>query len=196
MRCCHILRAPPVNSTIWPGKFLEVHVPNAFPSNAQLAIEPRVDSACCRSTKTSQAWPQPAILDSVGGKLRLVNPSAEPIFIKKNDYICQVRLINDALTTTSLPPDVPSTATKCSQPQTSKFHSDQVSFDPDGILPPNEKASFITLLEEFDRVFDPRIPGHNGSAGPIQGVVGRVQPWVPSALYREHCYQRTSLAGR
>ena len=59
----------------------------------------------------------------------------------------------------------------CSQPQTSTFHSDQVSLGPDGILPPKEKASFITLLIEFDRVFDPRIPGYNGSAGPIQGVV-------------------------
>ena len=74
VRCFQILRAPPVSSTIWPGNFLEVNVPNTFPSDAQLAIEPRVDSACCRSTKTSHAWPQPALLDSVGGKLRLVNP--------------------------------------------------------------------------------------------------------------------------
>ena len=178
VRCCQILRAPPVSSTIWPGNFLEVNVPNTFPSDAQLAIEPLVDSACCRSTKTSHAWPQPALLDSVGGKLRLVNPSAEPIFIKKNDHICQVLLVTDALTTTSLPPDVPSTATSCSQPQTSTFHSDQVSLDPNSILPSNKKASFITLLKEFDRVFDPHIPGYNGSAGPIQGVVnmGPIQP--------------------
>ena len=79
-----------------------------FLSDTQLAIEPRVDSACCRSTKSSHAWPQPAILGSISGKLRLVNPSAELIFIKKNGHICQARLITNALTTTSLPPDVPS----------------------------------------------------------------------------------------
>ena len=39
MRCCQILHAPSVSSTIWPGNFLEVDVPNTFPSEAQLAIE-------------------------------------------------------------------------------------------------------------------------------------------------------------
>ena len=193
VRCCQILRAPPVSSAIWPGNFLEVDVPNTFPSDAQLAIELRVDSVCCRSTKTSHAWPQPAILDSVGGKLRFVNPSAEPIFIKKNDHVCQARLITDALTTTSLPPDVPFTATKCSQPQTSTFHSDQVSLDPDGILPPNEQASFITLLKEFDRVFDPRIPGYNGSTGPIQGVVNMGPDQPPQRKGRMPQYARNQL---
>ena len=175
-----------VSSTIWPGNFLEIDVPNVFPSDAQYAIDTRVDSACCRSTKIYHAWPHPAILDSVGGKLRLVNSSAEPIFIKKNDHIYQARLITDALTTTSLPPDVPSTATKCSQPQTSTFHSDQVFLDPDGILSPNEKASFITLLKEFDRLFDPRIPGYNGSAGPIQRVVNMGPAQPPQRRGRTH----------
>ena len=44
VRCCQILRASPVSSTIWPGNFLDVNVPNIFPSNVQLAIEARVDS--------------------------------------------------------------------------------------------------------------------------------------------------------
>ena len=73
VRCCQILCAPPISSTICPGCFVEFDVLTDFPS------EPRVDSACCCSTKTSHAWPQPSILDSFMGKLRLVNPSAEPI---------------------------------------------------------------------------------------------------------------------
>lgn len=53
VRCCHVLRAPPVNTTIWPGGFLEIEVPTDVPSDAQLAVEPRVDSSSCRSVKSS-----------------------------------------------------------------------------------------------------------------------------------------------
>ena len=95
MRSCHVLCAPPTNTTIWPGGFLEVEVPTDFPSDTQLAIEPRVDSSSCRLVKSSHAWPQPNILHTVGGKLRLVNPSDEPILIKKNDHLDSVLSPNE-----------------------------------------------------------------------------------------------------
>lgn len=56
--------------------------------------------------------------------------------------------------------------------------TESVRVDPDGLLSASEKASFISLLKEFQVVFDPRIPGYNGAAGPIKGIVniGPVEP--------------------
>ena len=112
----------------------EVYIPIDFPPDTQLAVEPRVDSTSCQSIKSSHAWPQPGILESVGRKLRLVNCSTEPIFIKKNDHICQARLIMS-----SSPPQtqVPSSQDLGPLPpphHTTGYHSEQVSVDPDVIF--------------------------------------------------------------
>ena len=144
IRSCHVLRAPPTNTTIRPGGFLDIEVPTDFPSNTQLAIEPRVHSSSCRLVKS---WPQPNILDTVGGKLRLVNPSDEPILIKKNDHLCQTHLVTtepspEISTSRSTPPDPlsspPSSAHIC--------HSESVCVDPDGIVSPNENVSRCAIL--------------------------------------------------
>ncbi|PFX34092.1 Transposon Tf2-9 polyprotein [Stylophora pistillata] len=54
----------------------------------------------------------------------------------------------------------------------------------DGLLSSfSEKDAFISLLKEFKLVFDSLIPGYNGAAGPIDGVVnmGPVKPPHPSS---------------
>ena len=50
--------------------------------------------------------------------------------------------------------------------------------DPVGLLSSSEKAVFISLLKEFQLVFNSHIPGYNGAAGLIEGVVnmGLVEP--------------------
>ena len=96
IRSCHLLWAPPTTNTIWPGPYLEIDLPMALPLDAPLAIKARVDSTCCQSVKSVHAWPPPNILETVGGKLRLVNTSDEPILIKKNDHLCQARLVSDS----------------------------------------------------------------------------------------------------
>ena len=126
VRCCQLLRAPPTSTTIWPGSFLELDAPSDFPPDAQLAVEPRTDSSSCRSVKSTLTGPQPSILNAVAGKLRLLNSSPEPILVKKNDHICQARLVTEALHPHLLPPPTP----KPSKPQSSTYHSEQVSLDP------------------------------------------------------------------
>ena len=53
-----------------------------------------------------------------------------------------------------------------------------VSVDPDLLLPDQFRLKFEQLLQEYDRVFDPKITSYNGAAGPIQATVniGSVQP--------------------
>ena len=53
-----------------------------------------------------------------------------------------------------------------------------MSVDPDNLLPDQSRLKFQQLLQEYDRVFDPKITGYNGAADPIQATVniGPVQP--------------------
>ena len=53
-----------------------------------------------------------------------------------------------------------------------------MSLDPDNLLPDQSCFKFQQLLQEYDRVLDPKITGYNGAAGPIQATVniGPVQP--------------------
>ena len=62
---------------------------------------------------------------------------------------------------------------KCSTPFLSAG-----SIDPDNLLPDQSHVKFQQLLQEYDRVFDPKITGYNGAAAPIQATVniGPVQP--------------------
>ena len=134
------------------------------------------------------------MLDNV---VKHVISSAEPIFIKKNDHICQARLVTDdppRLVTDDLPPKLSSPPTpKPSQPQTNTYHSEQVSLDPDGILSPDDKVNFLALLKEFDHVSDPTITGYNGAAGPIKGVVNMCPVQPPQRKGRMPQYARDQL---
>ena len=193
VRYCLLLRAPSTTTTVWPGGFIELDLPPDIPPDTNLAVEPRVDSSSCRYVKSTHAWPQPTILEVVGGKLRLANTSDAPILVKKNDHLCQVRLVSDDIPSNATPPpSIPGPLPKL--PAQHIYHSEPVSLDPDGILSPNQNASFMALLKEFDKVFDPTIPGYNGAAGPVQGVVnmGPVQP--PQRKGRMPQYGRDQLA--
>jgi hypothetical protein len=49
LRHAHIRRAPPQEVTIWPGKFVEIELPEEASTDSMYALEPRVD--CTRSCK-------------------------------------------------------------------------------------------------------------------------------------------------
>ena len=62
--------------------------------------------------------------------------------------------------------------------QSSEGHSASVQIDPESKLSPDERASFRSILDEYDEVFDPNYAGYNGHVGPFEAVVnmGPVQP--------------------
>ena len=57
----------------------------------------------------------------------------------------------------------------------------------------DDTGSFITLLKEFDRVFDPVIPGYNGTAGSIEDVVNMGPVLPPQRKGRMPQYARDQL---
>ena len=137
-----------------------------------------MDSVSSSHLKPSHTWPQPDIVQSIGGKLRLLNNTEEPLLVRKNNHLCQARLT--VLESTSEPSSTQAEPSpKFNAPLSSSVES--VHIDPDGLLSSSERDTFVSLLKEFQLVFDSRIPRYNGAASPIKGVVnmGPVEPPPP-----------------
>ncbi|XP_071110370.1 uncharacterized protein [Haliotis cracherodii] len=193
-RAC-VLRAPDTSTTIWPGDFIEVPVPESFaPSDFTFAIEPRIDTRPGRSTLSS-TWPELGIISSVSGKIRIPNLSDTPQLLKKHEHFCQIRPVfipdcdpdYDVEPAHLLPPTM--------SPQIKDIgFSSTVCVDPDNILPQDTKSQFELLLTEFDDVFNQHIDGYNGASGPFQAFVnmGPVQP--PQRKGRVPQYSRDKLS--
>ena len=190
VRRAHVLRAPPRPTVLWPGEFVELSLPPELLSHETVALEPRV-VVSKKPPGTATLWPDPCILSSVAGKVRIPNLSDEPRLLRKSEHFCQVRPVCVSESVTS-EPQMP----QCTSSQSSHGghrHSDSISLDPDGILPPAVRQEFETLHSEFDDVFDPDFKGYNGSAGPFEAVVnmGPVPP--PQRKGRLPMYPRPSL---
>jgi len=92
VRACHLLRALNTNTTVWPGQFLEIDASSLLLKDAPLAIKPHMDLVSSSHLKPTHTWPQPDIVQSIGGKLRLLNNTEEPLLIPTNDHLCQAHL--------------------------------------------------------------------------------------------------------
>ena len=60
-------------TTVWPDEFLEIDTPSELLKDSTLAIEPRMDSVSSSHLKPTHTWPHPDIVQSIDGKLRLLN---------------------------------------------------------------------------------------------------------------------------
>ena len=152
------LHASSSTTVVWPGEYLELDIPPDLGDDRILALQPRTDTPISKHTHTVK---------------HTVNTSHKPKAIGR---LPQVAYPGRALSPTpsQIPTDQPSPVRpKCSPP-----FSAAVSVDPDNLLPDQSRLKFQQLLQEYDSVFDPKITGCNGAAGPIQATVniGPVQP--------------------
>ena len=189
-----VLRAPPTSTTIWPGEFVELSLPDSVPPDWEYALEPRCDAPSVRRLTTSQLWPPPSIVSSVAGKIRIPNLSPEPHSLKRNEHFCQVCPVftPDIIATTTTPvPCEP--RPKPATPPVNPRHNSNVRLDPGNSLTQDIRAKFQELHDEYDEVFDPQIKGYNGAAGPFEAQVnmGPVEP--PQRKGRLPQYARNRL---
>ena len=170
-----VLCSPPTSTTVWPGEFLEVELPGDAPPDSVYALEPRTDAPSMRKLTASQLWPQPTMVSSVAGKIRIPNLTPEPYFLKRNEHFCQVHAVFTPEEDAQLPVSPP---LRPPVHQTSTNHSANVSLDPNNLLPRDIRAKFTSLLNEYDHIFDPNIKGYNGAEGPFEAKVnmGPVEP--------------------
>ncbi|RLC16966.1 MAG: hypothetical protein DRI57_10490 [Deltaproteobacteria bacterium] len=183
--CAQVVRAPSTSTTIWPGEYMEVQVPDEVSDELSFALEPRIDSSVCRKSK--ELWPSPAVVHNVGGKLRIPNSTNQPKLLQRGEHFCQVLSISAP---DSPPGYLPSTqSSTCKSPPA----SNTVKLDPDHILPPSIVASFRSTLTMYEDVFSSDIPGYNGHYGQYSAVVnmGPVQP--PQRKGRVPQYARNKL---
>ena len=88
-----VLRSPPTFKTVWPGEFLEVELPGDAPPDSVYALELWMDAPSVRTLTASQLWPQPTMVSSVVGKIRIPNLTPEPYFLKQHEHFCQVHAV-------------------------------------------------------------------------------------------------------
>ncbi|XP_070548521.1 uncharacterized protein [Ptychodera flava] len=176
VRRAHVLRAPPVSSTIWPGDFIEVELPpDLQAADTTYAVEPRLDTCPDKMSTPNNTWPAPDLLSSVAGKLRVPNLSDSPQTLKRNEHFCQIRATFTPVTDHSSS-DMKTHPTR--SPTTVGNYSDHIKLDPDNLLSQEHRTAFRSIHQEFDEVFNPTVKGYNGASGPFEAVVnmGPVQP--------------------
>ena len=186
VRRAFALRAPTPSKTVWPGEFLEVHLPDDAPPDSEYALEPHSNAPSLRNLRPSQLWLQPSVVSSIVRAIRIPNLSFEPC---SHEHFCQATPVFEP---TEEPPTSPPPA-QPPLPPSHASHSASVQVDPDSILPVTVRAKFQSLLKEYDSVFDPQFPGYKGSAGPYQGKVniGPIEP--PQQKGRLPQYARDKL---
>ena len=107
-------------------EFVEVNLPtDLFTTDSTFALEPRLDTTGNKFTRDSDLWPQPSLVTSVDGVVRIPHLTNTTRLLKRNEHFCQIRdvFVPDVPTNTPLRFDVISKAIDL-QPRRSISHLD------------------------------------------------------------------------
>ena len=184
----HLVRMQDKSTTLWPGDFIELEVPNQLDTFSDLALEPRHDSL---SSEQLKAFP-PNTYHNVAGYIRVPNTSDIPIRLSKNMHLFNAVPVvpaEDGLNQLQTSDAVPAKT----QPNTSKSFSDSVQLDPDNVLTSAQRYAMSSTLQDFDQVFNGDFPGYNGAAGPLHAVVNMGPAQPPQRKGRLPLYGRSRL---
>ena len=181
VRRVQVIRAPSVQTIIWPGEYIVVNVPPELSSDEiPLALEPRSDAPFNSKKKDTALWPPPSLVTSVSGKIRIPNMTSEPQTLRSNEHFCQVRSTDVTPTeNTMVSTSQSSSNTRQQQQKNAQLHSSSVHLDDDNILPTSTKSDFQTLLAEYDDFYNPSFKGYNGASGPFQAHVNMATRSAP-----------------
>ncbi|MCG7875882.1 MAG: RNase H-like domain-containing protein [Candidatus Thiodiazotropha endolucinida] len=166
-----VLRSP-TTSVVWPGDYYELSVPQEIAqSDCTLSIETRPDTS-----KHPKLWPQPQLLECIGGKVRIVNTLPEPQIVHRHEHFCQVRQTTQMYSSSNN--DQPLVAAIKPAPTCSSYHSDIVKLDPDNVLSEDTRIEFKNLMQKYDDVFNPKFTKYNGAFGQFEATInmGPTQP--------------------
>ena len=174
--------------TLFPNNFISLKTKqNKNSSECFVALEPRTDSKVFASSQ----WPQVQIVKIIDHEIRILNSTTQPIYIPKNEQLCQIRA-TQIVDTKHMSVNTPSN-TKTKPTDTLPPFSKHVNTDPDNQLTPEWKNKFIEVNHQFDSVFEPTIGRYNDASGRVRAHVtfGPVLP--PSQKLHAPCYGRDNL---
>ena len=172
----YLLRCPPRQTVLLPGEYIQLPTPESAEPDTIWALEPRLDSPCNHGVKPDNAWPKAQEICSVSSTLRITNATSDPVVLRRNEHVCQIRPI------TTTPDSIPhlglnsdKTTPICTP---CKPYSACVSLDPNECLSQEMRGQFRALNLEYDEVFNPAISKYNGASGSIEAIVN-MGPTLP-----------------
>jgi hypothetical protein len=185
----YLLRSPAHQTTLLPGEFVEFAIPQNCDPDVAWALEPRSDCPSNMQAKPEKAWPNVQEVAAVGHVIRVPNMSDNPIVLKRNEHICQIRPISvmDETLTDNTAGGPPPTTTP------SRPFSRDISIDPDNCLSPNMRNKFKELHSEFDDVFNPAVSKYNGASSKLEAIVNMGSTLPPQRKGRLPHYNRDML---
>ena len=131
-----------------------------------MAVEPRTTSKVFRSSQ----WPCVQTVRAVDNELRLVNATNSPIYIPKNEQICQVRATH--IVDKNLAINTPNSKKSVITPSDLlPPFSKNVIVDPNDQLSSEWKEKFKSLNNHFDSVFEPVIGKYNDASGRLRARI-------------------------
>ena len=179
-----VLRVPH-KVCLLPGEEVSVPVPTEFQKEV-VAVEPRV-------SPSSQAVPNwldcQIITTSSEGEIMLKNSSDQPVLLKKDEQVAQVRHVEEISETARV--DAPKV--KAFSNPVNKPLSDAVVVDPSEVLTDSERQQFREANLEFDDIFSPKLGCYNGKSGPFSHVITMGPSLPPQRRGRIPMYNRSNL---
>jgi hypothetical protein len=173
--------------TIFPNEFVSLSSGSTF-NNEYVALDPRESS----KVVSTNDWPQAQIVRVIDNEIRLVNNTSNPIYIPKNEQLCNIRaahvIENEQMTVRSSKPIKP-----IIRSATSALHSDTVQIDPNNQLSSTWKTAFKDLHQNLNVVFDPSIGRYNGHSGKFQARVLFGSTVPPSRKLHAPTYNKDNL---
>ena len=154
---------------IYPGEFVQLKSPAGLEDDISIAMIQDIGSE----------WMGPTVTKSIGGTIRLHNPSSAPVAIAKHDHIASIHYtLEDPIKSAC---DIPThTSPKIARVSCTKSQpfSSTVTTDPDNQMTSMERSSFDRLHKKYDNVFNPRIGAYNDASGHIRAFInmGPVEP--------------------
>ena len=190
----YLVRCPSRQTTVLPGEYVELAVPECSDFDSTWALEPRLDSTANLKASPAAAWPPPQEITAVGRSIRVTNETREAIVLKRHEHIGQLRPIH-----TIQEPATNQSACMASRPQVHQSetpaqpHSTNVQVDPDNILTQAERDRFTDIHRGHDVVFNPRISKYNSHSGNIEAVVNMGPTLPPQRKARLPHYNRDMM---
>ena len=165
------LRAPPCQTVLLPGESLCLKTPPEAIPNSTWAVEPRCDNDL-------SDWFTPQEITDTTREIRVRNETDEPISIKKNIHVCQIRSVTEITepSPTYTVSTVPSLNTSLARKHA--LHSNVVSINPDNLVSSASAKKAADINRMYDQVFCPDLPLYNGHSGRVECHInmGPVKP--------------------
>ena len=185
-----LLKAPPNQTVIMSGDYLELALPSELPTDDTWTLESCLDSPLNAQSDPFTVWPLLQEITAVSNKLCVVNTTRNPVHLFRSEYVCQVRVIMPATPQSPFPS--PPTSPVQSHHQEPPF-PDHIALNPDGRLPPEMCDKFHDVHHRYNNVFNPDFLKYNGASSNICAKVNMGKSLPPQRKGRLPSYNKEKL---